>query len=363
MADTSEAERTPAAATMNYSCKMTRNRIFWLCILLPCLATALATTAQTSASYRYFRLGNQADAKAASQPGFALMGGGDDLDEAFRWLCKRSGGGDFLVLRAHGDDEYNSYIKDLCHLNSVATVIISDRAAAMDPFVEKAIRHASGLFIAGGDQANYINFWTGTPVEEALNDAIRRGVPIGGTSAGLAVLGEYVYTAQGDKPEDADLDSKTALADPFGPRIALAHEFLQIPILKGVITDTHFAKRNRMGRSLVFLARVNQQDSKLAATSTPRIHGIGVQERAAVLLEPDGKATVIGHGNVYFTRPTRFADTLESGKPLTFRTIEVQKVGPKHTFDLKTWQGEATHYTLTAEAGVVTSTQPGGGIY
>jgi cyanophycinase len=308
-------------------------------------------------------LGNQTDVKADSQPGFALMGGGDDLDDAFRWLCKRSGGGDFLVLRAHGDDEYNSYIKGLCHLNSVATVIIPDRAAALDPFVEKVIRHAGGLFIAGGDQANYINFWMGTPVEAALNDAVRLGVPIGGTSAGLAVLGEWVYSAQGDKPEDADLDSKLALGDPFGPRITLVHEFLQIPILKGVITDTHFAKRNRMGRSLVFLARVNAPEGKSGQEGGAKIRGIGVQERVAVLVEPDGKAMVVGHGNVYFISPTGASEVLKPGTPLTFRKIEVQKVGPKHSFDLKTWQGQATRYTLTVEAGTVTSTQAGGGIY
>ena len=58
-------------------------------------------------------------------------------------------------------------------------------------------------FIAGGDQANYINFWMGTPVQTAMNDAIRRSVPIGGTSAGLAVMGEYLYTAQGDKPDES----------------------------------------------------------------------------------------------------------------------------------------------------------------
>ena len=356
---------------MDYSGGMTRVRILWLCIPLLCLATNLAAAAQTAASYRYFRLGNQTDAKATSQPGFALMGGGDDLDEAFRWLCKRSGGGDFLVLRAHGDDEYNSYIKDLCHLNSVATVIIPDHAAATDPFVEKAIRHASGLFIAGGDQANCINFWMGSPVQEALNDAIRRSVPIGGTSAGLAVLGEWVYSAQGDKPEDADLDSKTALANPFGPRITLVHEFLQIPILKGVITDTHFAKRNRMGRSLVFLARVNAPDGKPVPPNGPKIRGIGVEERAAILLEPDGKATVIGHGSAYFIDSCdasglmlggRFG-VMASHKPLTFGPFDVQRVGPKHTFELKAWHGDAIRYTLTVEQGTVTSTQPGGGIY
>ncbi len=101
------------------------------------------------------------------------MGGGTDLDEAFQFLCDRAGGGDFLVLRATGDDEYNPYIRGLCHLNSVATLIIPSREAAADPFVADAIKHASAIFIAGGDQANYINFWMNTPVQSALNDAIR----------------------------------------------------------------------------------------------------------------------------------------------------------------------------------------------
>ena len=105
------------------------------------------------------------------------MGGGKDLDEAFRWLCDRAGGGDLLVLRATGDDYYNPYIQHLCHLNSVATLVIPDRGAAQDPAVAKIVQEASALFLSGGDQANYINFWMGTPVQSALNEAIGRGVP------------------------------------------------------------------------------------------------------------------------------------------------------------------------------------------
>jgi cyanophycinase-like exopeptidase len=144
------------------------------------------------------------------------MGGGTDLDEAFKWLCERAGGGDLLVLRATGGDDYDSHIQGLCALNSVATLVVPSRAAAEDPFVAKMIGKASALFIAGGDQANYVNFWHGTPVQSALNEAIGRGAPMGGTSAGLAVLGEYAYTAQGDKPDAPNLDGKTALADPYG---------------------------------------------------------------------------------------------------------------------------------------------------
>ena len=290
------------------------------------------------------------------------MGGGKDLDEAFRWLCVRAGGGDFLVLRAAGAGDYNRYIQSLCKLNSVATVVIPNREAAMDPFVANAIRHASAIFIAGGDQANYINFWMGTPVQDEMNSAIRRGVPVGGTSAGLAVMGEYVYTAQGDKPDDPNLDGKTALADPISSRVTLVRGFLDIPILMNVITDTHFARRDRMGRLLVFLARLNEPDAN-PAPKPLGIRGIGVQERAAVLLEPDGKATVVGDGYAYFIDASHAAGSIEEGKPLTISNFAVQKVAPGDPFDLRAWSGDATSYTLSVEAGKIRSTQTAGEVY
>ena len=88
-----------------------------------------------------------------------MMGGGSDLDEAFRWLCKKGNDGDFLILRARGDDDYNSYVNGWCRVNSVATLIIPDRAAAQDPSVAEIIRRFEVVFIAGGDQANYIRGW------------------------------------------------------------------------------------------------------------------------------------------------------------------------------------------------------------
>src|SRR3954451_11425268 len=216
-------------------------------LILGCVGLlALSADDVLAAEFRYMRVGNTADsAPVPPRAGFALMGGGADLDEAFRWLCDRASGGDFLVLRATGDDEYNSYVQKLCHPNSVATLVIPTRAAAEDPEVARIVSHASALFISGGDQANYINFWKDTPVQAALNDAIRRGVPIGGTSAGLAVMGEWAYSAQGDKPDDPNLDSQSTLAHPDMKRITLVKGFLDIPILRGVITDTHFAKRDR----------------------------------------------------------------------------------------------------------------------
>jgi len=337
---------------------MSRLRIFLSFALL--LAGAHAALSQKT-PYTYIRAGEAANVPVQPRAGFALMGGGTDLDEAFQFLCDRANGGDMVVLRARGDDEYNAYLRGICRLNSVATLIIPNRKAAADPFVAETIGHAAAIFIAGGDQANYINFWMNTPVQTALNEAVRRGVPIGGTSAGLAVMGEYAYSAQGDKPDDPNLDAKTALADPYGPRISFADGFLDIPILKAIITDTHFARRDRMGRLLVFLARLNEPGK--SSGSSQRVRGIGVQERAAVLLEPEGKAHVVGYGPAYFIEADRASGVLQKGKPLTYGPFAVQKVAPGANFYIKSWAGDAISYKLTVEAGKIRSTQTANEIY
>jgi cyanophycinase len=343
---------------------MIRRRLLPSALAVLSLFATLAGTAQTAPAHHYFRAGNTANIAATPRAGYALMGGGTDLDEAFKFLCDHAGGGDLLVLRAAGDDDYNAYIQGLCHLNSVATIIIPSREAAADPFVAQAIAHASAIFIAGGDQANYINFWQGTPVQTALNDAIARGVPIGGTSAGLAVLGEYAYTARGDKPDDPNLDAKMTLADPYNPRVTLSSHFLAIPLLRGIITDSHFAKRNRMGRLLVFLARLNEPDGKPQPPAAPKIRGIGIDERAAVLVEADGSATVVGSGaGAWFIDASNAFGVMEKGSPLTFGAFDVQKAAPGHKFNLTTWTGDALQYKLSVKAGTVRSTQVGGGSY
>jgi cyanophycinase len=339
---------------------MTRSGLLLFSTLV--LVSAHLVSAQRN-RYAYSRTGESANITVKSRAGFALMGGGTDLDEAFQFLCDRADGGDMLVLRARGDDEYNGYLRAICHLNSVATLVIPSREAAEDPFVAETIGHAAAIFIAGGDQANYIEFWMNTPVQTALNEAIRRGVPIGGTSAGLAVMGEYAYSAQGDKPDDPNLDSKTALADPFGPRISLARGFLDIPTLKGIITDTHFKRRDRMGRLLVLLARLNEPDTKSLPINSHHVRGIGVEERAALLLEPEGRAKVVGYGNAYFIEADHASGTPQKGKPLTYGPFVVQKVAPGSAFYTKSWAGDAISYKLTVEAGRIRSTQTANEIY
>src|SRR5277367_929624 len=253
-----------------------------LFLLAPCAA----------AKWKYFRAGNAADSTATPRAGFALMGGGEQ-DPALKFLCQRANGGDFLILRANTEDDYaqkvNEEMRALCPLNSAATIVFSERDDSDDPKLVERINQAEAIFIAGGDQSNYVRFWQDTPVEDALNRHIAAGKPIGGSSAGLAVLGEFSFSSMIDT-----IHSPDALADPMETKVTLSRDFLRIPPLTGIITDTHFAKRDRMGRLLVFLARILQDGW------AKQVRAIAVEEGAAVLLEPDGEAKIIGAGPAYF---------------------------------------------------------------
>jgi len=320
--------------------------LFVLCTAFPAFAAK---------QYSYFRVGNPNDVTTATTAGTVLMGGGTDVDAAFQWMCQRSGNGDFLVIRATGTDAYNPYIQQLCpNENSVATLIIPNAAAANDPFVASTIQNAEALWIAGGDQSDYINFWTGTPVESGVNALIARSVPVGGTSAGMNVLSQFVYSALGSQ----GVTSSQALADPFNRYITLAENFVNISILQGLIDDPHFVTRDRMGRDLAFLCRVYLN----GWSSIPR--DIAIDEKTALLLDASGNGTVVGSSTVYFMQAPGAPQVCQSGTPLTYQNIAIQRINSSGTFKLSTWKGTGvTAYTVSANAGVLSSSQAGGAIY
>jgi cyanophycinase len=323
------------------------------------LALCCSATTSHAASFKYIRQGNPQDAQTHPAAGVAMMGGGTDLDEAFQWLCGKADGGDFLIVRAHGGADYNPYVTKLCKANSVATLIIPNRKAAQDARVADIIRRAEAIFIAGGDQSRYVNFWKGTPVEDAINAQVAAGIPIGGTSAGLAVLGEFVYGCLEDKPDDADLSSPDVLADPYIKRVTLVRDFLRVPGLQNILTDSHFAKRDRMGRSLGFLARIVQDGWSKA----PR--EIAIDERSALLVEKDGNAKVVGTGRgVYFLEITEPPAVCQAGQALTLRNVAAYHAPRFTTFDLSSWSGKGGEtYSISVESGQIHSSRAGDEIY
>jgi cyanophycinase len=305
--------------------------------------------------YSYFRVGNTSDVTTATISGTVLMGGGTDVDAAFQWMCQRSGNGDFLVIRATGTDAYNPYIQQLCPgENSVATLIIPNRTAASDPFVIATIQSAEALWIAGGDQSNYINYWQGTPVQQELNALIARSVPVGGTSAGMNVLAEFIYSAQASQA----ITSSEALADPFSKYLTLVRDFANIPILQGLIDDPHFVTRDRMGRDLAFMCRIYTNGWSLA----PR--DIAIDEKTALLIDSGGNGKVVGSSTAYFLQAAGAPQSCQPGFPLTYQNVAVYRIDASGSFNLSTWKGKGgIAYTVSANAGVLSSTQANGSIY
>jgi cyanophycinase len=317
------------------------------------LFTALAVSAAAQKGYQCFVTGNSQDVQTKTSFGLGLMGGGTDLDQAFRWMVEKSGGGDFVILRASGTDAYNPYVAGLGKLNSVTTILIKDRSAASDPVVLEKVRNAEALFFAGGDQANYVKMWRDTPLAEAIQGLVKRNVPIGGTSAGLAILGQYYFSALVDT-----VQSPAALADPYDPKLTVGRDFLSLPFMQSAITDTHFVKRDRLGRTIAFLARIVQDGWSTKA------RGIAVDEKNAVLVESDGRAFLVGEGAAYFFETTSKPEAARAKTPLTLRDVQVYRIRKDSKFDLASWKGTGgTAYAISAVNGVLSSTQAGGGIY
>lgn len=273
-----------------------RRACLWLCAAMLAFFSlqAVARTALDASrrqGYHYYEIGDlRAPRPAATQPGLMLVGGGDWPYDAFRWMIEKAGHGRIVILRASGSTEaQDEFFKDIGGITGAQTLVFEDRRAASDPRVLEIVRQADGIFIAGGDQSNYVRYWKGTPLNEALNQHVRDGKPLGGTSAGLAIMGAYSYGAM----DGGSLTSEDALKDPMGPAVTLVDNFLELPLLppRQVITDSHFGARDRLGRLLTFVARLSKEES------SAEIKGIGVDEYTALCIDGEGVGKVFtGNG-------------------------------------------------------------------
>ncbi|WP_300603259.1 cyanophycinase [Niabella sp.] len=286
-------------------------------------------------------VGDAADVQTTTKSGIVIMGGGTDVEAAFRWMIERSGGGDVVIIRATGTNAYNAYVKGLGNVNSVETLKIDSRKLADDDGVAKIIRDAEMLFIAGGDQSDYTGYWKGTKVMAAINYLLtEKKVPVGGTSAGAAILGNYYFSA-----ERGGIESPEALLNPYAQKITIGKDdFLKTPFLQNVITDQHFTQRDRQGRSAIFLGRVMQDWGK-----TP--YGIAVDENTAVCIDETGMAHVVGSNKAFFlkTDAAKKPETFEANKAATWnsdgKAIQVSAIAAiagNNKFNMNTFEPDNT---------------------
>ena len=255
-----------------------------------------------------------------------LHGGGAEDADLYGRFVEAAGAGHIVTHGAVEDPEtyeyllfWDQYFVDL-GAASAQTLNTESAADADTAEVVDALAAADGVYIRGGDQSRYLEHWTGTPLHDGLLEAWERGAVIGGSSAGCAILGQRSYDAR-----VGGVAAWEALLDPHDPTITFTDDFL--PALPGVVTDTHFTERGRLGRLAVFLERW-----KLDGEASPL--GIGVDPMTALFVWSDGTAEVQGSGSVTLVDPTASTATLAAGLPPDIRGQRAWQLPAGYRVDL-----------------------------
>jgi cyanophycinase-like exopeptidase len=309
--------------------------------------------------------GNPNNVNINAKPEQLLIGGGERdpiLDDAWTRFIQDAGGGDILVLRASDElgDQTAVWLRNLAKrkglkLDSAETLVFDANharqavaAAKTDPFVAQKLKDADGIFLGGGDQYNYFKLWLRSPIQAKVQAG---DVVVGGSSAGMHILGGIVYLPLLKPKLEPDqvasvkgISSDQALANAKDPNTELETGFIQGGPLEKVITDTHFGGRDRMGRLLVLLARAST-----AGLGGSALHGLAADLTTGIFVAADGTGTVYGEGAVYFLTPPEAKphyvlvqlnpnDPTSKVNQLIWKKVKVVKMTAGEVFDLTTWQ-------------------------
>ncbi len=175
------------------------------------------------------------------------------------------------------------------------------------------LEEATGIFLTGGNQLRLSTILGGTDVARAIRRSNARGVHVGGTSAGAAILCEHMiaFGKEGSTPRAG----AASLAPGFG-------------MTNRVIIDQHFRQRDRLGRLLGSLAY------------NPFAIGLGLDEDTAAFIDPDDCIEVVGSGaitivDVSALQHSSMAEASES-EPICMIGVQLHILTQSATYDMRT---------------------------
>ncbi len=215
-----------------------------------------------------------------------LVGGGNPPMEGLSRLSKAAGGakGSILSIAWAGGvpDESTPWfaqcIQEATNNVDSAPVVASmsvDQVRASKADFVNQLKNATAVFFGGGDQAEIMNL-LGDPGFSDLADMLRaryeNGMPMGGTSAGMAIMSHEMFTGNED-PTIIDANQSGLFR-------------LGLGVLPGVMVDTHFIIRQRENRLLSYLIG---HDTTL---------GMGIDQDGFVEVTDGELAEVIGNKHV-----------------------------------------------------------------
>ena len=221
------------------------------------------------------------------------------------------------------------YIKAFAQLDvqDVGVLNINSREQANSNENCERVKAADVIIFTGGDQLRLSSIFGGTSIHQILLDKYQNEpVVIAGTSAGAAASSKNMIYQGSSK--DALLKGEVKITGGLG-------------FIDGVIVDTHFVQRGRIGRLLY------------ATASNPGILGIGLGEDTGLYISEGNKMEAIGSGMVILVDGRDMADTnltdVEMGQPVSIKNMIVHVMCDGDTYNL-------TEHKLTIHHPKVVST-------
>lgn len=268
----------------------------------------------------------------ASGQGYLMLAGGAGeswggwSDAPYGWVVEHAANKKVAVISY--DANQTEWIPN--YFMSLGAVVadnihIGSRFAADQQSMYDSLTGYDAIFLKGGNQFNYYDYYRDTKTSEAFQLIYDNGGVLAGTSAGAAILSPIVFTA-----EVASVDAGQALLNAYTGQVTLEDDFLET-FSGRLICDTHFAERGRFGRLPVFMANWYRVEGEVAT-------GVGIDDHTALCIDPEGLASVYGQGAVTFLfsrRPENPFDT--QAKMLVSGPMEMRQLLNGCTVDLNSW--------------------------
>jgi cyanophycinase len=253
-----------------------------------------------------------------------IVGGHEDKEgekKILKEIARRAQKGRLVITAVASEKpdeherDYTALFKEL-GVAHIDVLTIETRDDAKKPESVALVEQADVIFFTGGDQLRITSLTGDSPVFQTLHERYRKGTTIVGTSAGAAVMsGTMITSGESDKSNHvSDLDMAPGLG-----------------LIGGVVIDSHFAERGRVGRLMAVVAQ------------NPANLGIGIDEDTAIIVQPDLCFDVIGSGGVYVLDGSTITDTnLSSGHNHIVSAFDVRMhlLSEHSRFDLKTRRPE-----------------------
>ncbi|RZJ69298.1 cyanophycinase [Flavobacterium sp.] len=226
------------------------------------------------------------------------------------------------------------YVKawDYLGAKNVGVLYLEKREQASDPETLERVKNADVVMFTGGDQLRLTSILGGTPFHDLLLEKYHNEDFIyAGTSAGAAAASNSMIY-QGSSSE-ALLKGEVKITSGLG-------------FIDGVIIDTHFVQRGRIGRLFQ------------AVVGNPKVLGIGLGEDTGLLITNGKEMEAIGSGLVILVDGREVKDTnltqVELGQPISISHLVTHVMSKYDTFDLKTYKMEIQSSQYAEDLGIPT---------